>query len=113
MKLITEADFRDYEVIRDKESKDKPPAIKLKGVYIQCDQKNGNGRTYSFEMMKPEVEAFVKEYVEKHSLIKVLQSFTNLCSACINSFFCFTVSTSISSRTVIVISKSPLADKYT
>ena len=65
MKLITEADFRDYEVIHDKKSKDRPPAIKLKGVYIQCNQKNGNGRIYDFNMMKPEVDAYIKDYVEQ------------------------------------------------
>ena len=65
MKLITEADFRDYEVIRDKKSKDRPPAIKLKGVYIQCNQKNGNGRIYDFNMMKPEVDAYIKDYVDQ------------------------------------------------
>lgn len=65
MKLITEADFRDYEVVRDKKTKDTPPAIKLKGVYIQCNQKNGNGRVYDFDMMKPEVDLYIKDYVNQ------------------------------------------------
>lgn len=64
MKLITEADFNDYDIIHDKEHGDHPNTIKIRGVYIQCDKKNGNGRTYSYDMMKPEVDKFIKEYVE-------------------------------------------------
>ena len=73
MKLITEADFRDYEVVHDKKTDNKPPAIKLRGVYIQCDEKNGNGRIYDFKMMKPEVDAFIKEYVKQGRALAELE----------------------------------------
>ena len=64
MKLITEADFRDYDVVKEK-GKGRPPAIRLRGVFIQCDEVNGNGRRYAFDMMKPEVDAFIKDFVDK------------------------------------------------
>lgn len=73
MKLITEADFRDYEVIRDKETNNKPPTLKLKGIYIQCNEKNGNGRIYDFNMMKPEVDAYIKDYVDKGRALSELE----------------------------------------
>lgn len=64
MKLITETDFRDYDIIRDKKSNDSPPTLKLRGVYIQCNQVNGNGRIYHFDRMKPVVDDFINDYVK-------------------------------------------------
>ena len=65
MKLITEADFRDYDIEREEGNADKPLTIKIKGIYIQCNKENGNGRLYDFDMMKPEVDKFRKEYIDQ------------------------------------------------
>lgn len=63
-KLITETDFRNYKVITE-DSHDKPKTIKLKGIYIQANKENGNNRIYDYDMMKPEVDTFVKNYVNQ------------------------------------------------
>lgn len=64
MKLITETDFREFSVIKEKVGKC-PDCLKLTGVYIQCDKPNGNNRIYSYDMMKPEVDSFVENYVKQ------------------------------------------------
>lgn len=64
MKLITETDFRDYKVSKEPIGKC-PECLKLKGVYIQCDKPNGNNRVYAYDMMKPEVDNFIREFVEQ------------------------------------------------
>lgn len=64
MKLITESDFRDFDIIKEDANDKHAPSVKLRGIYIQCDKPNGNNRTYSFKMMKPEVDAFRKDFVD-------------------------------------------------
>jgi hypothetical protein len=65
LKLITETDFHDYEIITEAvEGDDKPKTTKLKGVYIQSDVVNGNGRIYKYEMLKPEVDNFIETMVK-------------------------------------------------
>lgn len=64
-KLITETDFRKYKVIMEDSTSDKPKTIKLRGIYIQCDKENGNNRIYDYDMMKPEVDSFITDYVNQ------------------------------------------------
>ena len=65
MKLITETDFRDVDISKEKIGKC-PDCIKLKGIYIQCDKPNGNNRIYSYDMMKPEVDSYIDNYVKQN-----------------------------------------------
>ena len=63
LKLITETDFHDYEIITEAVEENKPSVTKLKGVYIQSDVVNGNGRIYKYDMLKPEVDKFIESMV--------------------------------------------------
>ena len=60
MKLITEM-YDDFEVIQEGESK----ATKIKGVFMQAETKNRNGRIYPMEILNKEVTRYNKELVEK------------------------------------------------
>ena len=64
MKLITETDFRKFDISKEKVGKC-PECLKLTGIYIQCDKPNGNNRIYSYDMMKPEVDSFIENFVEQ------------------------------------------------
>ena len=64
LKLITETDFNEYEVVTESVDENKPAVTKLKGVYIQSDVVNGNGRIYRYEMLKPEVDNFIETMVK-------------------------------------------------
>lgn len=37
----------------------------IEGIFIQCEKPNRNGRIYKMEYMKPEVDRYIKEYVNK------------------------------------------------
>ena len=71
-KLITENIIRDFRII--KEAKENgPETLFIEGVYIQTDEKNGNGRSYSYEMMKPVVDKFVEEKVKTNQALEELE----------------------------------------
>ena len=65
MKLISE--FNDYAVapviVEENEKGEKEYFIE--GVFMQSDIKNRNGRIYPEQVMKKEVDRYVKEFVEK------------------------------------------------
>ena len=65
MKLISE--FVDYAIqpviVEENEKGEKDYFIE--GVFMQADIKNRNGRVYPKEVMKKEVDRYVKEFVEK------------------------------------------------
>ena len=65
MKLISE--FNDYAVtpviVEENEKGEKDYFIE--GVFMQSDIKNRNGRIYPEQVMKKEVDRYVKEFVEK------------------------------------------------
>lgn len=42
----------------------RPPMFILKGVYAQSEVKNGNGRSYPYELLKEEIERFDKEMIK-------------------------------------------------
>jgi len=60
MKLITEM-FDDFEVIQEGDAK----STKIKGVFMQAETKNRNGRIYPMEILNKEVGRYNKELVEK------------------------------------------------
>lgn len=65
-KLIVEnATVDGFEFLTESvEDKSKPKTYILKGLYACSELKNGNGRVYPYEILKPEVERFTKEMVE-------------------------------------------------
>ena len=64
MKLITETDFRDFDIIKESGTNGRPKSVKLRGIYIQADKRNGNDRYYDFDMMKKEVDRFRDEFIK-------------------------------------------------
>ena len=60
MKLITEM-YDDFEVLQEGDSK----STKIKGVFMQAETKNRNGRIYPMEILNKEVTRYNKELVEK------------------------------------------------
>ena len=62
MKLITEM-YDDFEVLSEgKNGKD----LKIKGVFMQAETKNRNGRMYPLNILQKEVNNFVNKYKRIH-----------------------------------------------
>ena len=59
MKLITEM-YDDFEILTEGKSKD----MKIKGVFMQAETKNRNGRVYPLDVLHKEVNRYNKELVE-------------------------------------------------
>ena len=60
MKLITEH-YDDFEILTEgKNGKD----MKIKGVFMQAETKNRNGRVYPLDVLQKEVKRYTKELVE-------------------------------------------------
>lgn len=65
LKLITENDFFDYEVIVEQKNPSEPKFLKVRGPYIVTEEENANGRKYSKKMMEEKwVPEFIKDVVE-------------------------------------------------
>lgn len=65
-KLINDVyDFGGVKLITESADKktNKPPMYTLTGVYAQSETRNGNGRTYPYELLKNEIERFDKEMI--------------------------------------------------
>ncbi len=60
MKLITEM-YDDFEILQEGDSK----STKIKGIFMQAETKNRNGRVYPMEVLGKEVGRYNKELVEK------------------------------------------------
>jgi len=61
MKLITEM-FDDFEILSEgKDGKD----LKIKGVFMQAETKNRNGRLYPLKILTKEVARYNKELIQK------------------------------------------------
>ena len=60
MKLIAEQ-IQDVEYIVEEKDGDKE--MKIRGIFMQSDQKNRNGRVYPFEILNKEVKRYNKEFV--------------------------------------------------
>lgn len=60
-KLINDVcDFGNVKLITESADKKtgKPPMYIIEGVYAQSEVKNGNGRSYPYELLKEEIERF-------------------------------------------------------
>jgi hypothetical protein len=67
MKLITEQTFNDIEIVEESLTEEGKPDTKnyyIKGIYLQANVKNKNGRIYESNILQPAVEKYIKEYVK-------------------------------------------------
>lgn len=66
MKLYSE-DVESLNVLTESvQQENEEPEYYLEGVFMQANIKNKNGRIYPMEVMKPEVERYIKECVEQN-----------------------------------------------
>ena len=65
MKLISEHFSDDVEYITE-EKEDGKKNYKLKGVFMQAEIKNRNGRVYPMEVLEKEVARYNKEFIEQN-----------------------------------------------
>jgi hypothetical protein len=72
LKLITESLFK-TEVVKESYDPSKPKTIKMRGVYIQADVRNGNNRIYEYDVLKPQVDKFIEEKVKTNSALEELE----------------------------------------
>jgi len=73
LKLITESNIEDFELITEAETADKPQTIKMRGVYLASNVKNGNNRIYPYEELKSTVDKFIKEKIETNTALEELE----------------------------------------
>ena len=65
MKLISEHFGDDVEYITEQDDNGKKK-FALKGIFMQAEIKNRNGRVYPFEVLNKEVERYNKEFIEQN-----------------------------------------------
>ena len=65
MKLISENFSDEVEYITEEQENGKKN-FKLKGVFMQAEIKNRNGRVYPMEVLEKEVERYNKEFIEQN-----------------------------------------------
>ena len=65
MKLISEHFSDDVEYITEQDNNGKKK-FALKGIFMQAEIKNRNGRVYPFEVLNKEVERYNKEFIEQN-----------------------------------------------
>ena len=65
MKLISENFSDEVEYITE-EREDGKKNYKLKGIFLQSEIKNRNGRVYPMEVLEKEVERYNKEFIEQN-----------------------------------------------
>ena len=65
MKLISEHFSDDVEYITEQDDNGKKK-FALKGIFMQAEIKNRNGRIYPFEVLNKEVERYNKEFIEQN-----------------------------------------------
>lgn len=63
LKLITEHNLENFEIITESGDESKPQTIMMKGTYLASDVKNGNNRVYPYESLKSTVDKFIKEKI--------------------------------------------------
>ena len=66
MKLISENFTDSVEYITEQDDKTGKKKYKLKGVFMQSEIKNRNGRVYPFEVLDKEVKRYNKEFIEQN-----------------------------------------------
>ena len=65
MKLITE-EVHDVEILKEEDEKSGKKNYKLKGIFLQGDIKNRNGRIYPVEVLEKEVDRYNKEFINEN-----------------------------------------------
>jgi hypothetical protein len=73
LKLITESNLEGFEVITESGDENRPHTIKMRGVYLASDVKNGNDRIYPYESLKPTVDKFIKEKINSKTALEELE----------------------------------------
>lgn len=73
LKLITERNLENFEIITESGDESHPQTIKMKGVYIISDVKNGNGRVYPYDELKPVVDKFIEEKINTRTALEELE----------------------------------------
>lgn len=68
MKLITENDNYEYKVITEAHDTTKPETIIVEGVYAQACCKNGNKRTYPYEVLSKAISDFQDKITSNQAL---------------------------------------------
>ena len=66
MKLISENFTDKVEYITEQDEKTGKKKYMLRGVFMQSEIKNRNGRVYPFEVLNKEVKRYNKEFVEQN-----------------------------------------------
>ena len=66
MRLISENFVDNVEYITEQDEKTGNKNYKLKGVFMQSEIKNRNGRVYPFEVLDKEVKRYNKEFIEQN-----------------------------------------------
>ena len=66
MKLISEHFSDDIQYIKEEDEKTGKKKFTLKGIFMQAEIKNRNGRVYPFEVLSKEVERYNKEFIEQN-----------------------------------------------
>ncbi len=66
MRLISENFVDNVEYITEQDDKTGKKNYKLKGVFMQSEIKNRNGRVYPFEVLDKEVKRYNKEFIEQN-----------------------------------------------
>ena len=66
MKLISEHFSDDVQYIKEEDEKTGKNNYKLKGIFLQSEIKNRNGRVYPFEVLDKEVKRYKKEFIEQN-----------------------------------------------
>ena len=64
MKLITEQ-VHDVQILKEEDEKGKKN-YRLKGIFLQGDIKNRNGRVYPVEVLEKEVTRYNKEFINEN-----------------------------------------------
>ena len=65
MKLITE-EVHDVEILKEEDEKSGKKNYKLKGIFLQGDIKNRNGRIYPVEVLEKEVARYNREFINEN-----------------------------------------------
>lgn len=77
-KLITEAAFEEFHLIKEAVEPGKPQPLIIEGIYIQADKKNGNGRIYEYDSLKTTVDKFITEKINTNQALEELEHPTEI-----------------------------------
>lgn len=75
-KLINDTcDFGNIRLITESGDKkaNKPPMYIMEGVYAQSEVKNGNGRSYPYELLKKEIDNFRETMIKTNRALQELE----------------------------------------